>query len=63
MRAIERLAVNIASRVQSLADPGEILVSQTVREMLMGSGLTLSDRGTHALKGVDGSWTVYSLGG
>lgn len=60
---VSGIAVNIASRVQSLADPGEVLVSQTVREILMGSGLTLSDRGTHALKGVDGSWTVYSLVG
>lgn len=58
---VSGIAVNIASRVQSLAEPMEVLVSQTVRDLLMGSGLRLSERGTHALKGVDGSWTLYSL--
>jgi class 3 adenylate cyclase len=57
------IAVNIAARVQALANEGEVLVSQTVRDMLMGSSVAMSDRGEHALKGVDGMWHVYAAGG
>jgi class 3 adenylate cyclase len=55
------VAVHVASRVQSLADPGEILVSSTVRDLTAGSGLPLSDRGVHTLKGLDGQWQLFAL--
>ena len=55
------LAVSIGARVTSLAGPSEILVSQTVRDLVAGSGLELADRGEHALKGVPGSWRVYAV--
>jgi class 3 adenylate cyclase len=55
------LAVHVASRVQSTADPGEILVSNTVRDLAAGSGLDFIDRGAHELKGVSGSWQLYAV--
>jgi class 3 adenylate cyclase len=55
------IAVNIAARVQALANGGEILVSQTVRDMLLGSAVNMNDRGEHHLKGVDGVWHVYAV--
>jgi class 3 adenylate cyclase len=58
---VSGLAVNVASRVQSAADPGEILVSGTVRELAGGSVLEFADRGARALKGLDGEWHLYAL--
>jgi class 3 adenylate cyclase len=55
------LAVSIGARVTSLAAPSEILVSQTVRDLIAGSGLDLADRGEHSLKGVPGAWRVYAV--
>jgi len=54
------IAVNIAARVQALASDNEVLVSQTLRDMLLGSSTKMTDRGTHELKGVDGTWQVYA---
>lgn len=54
------LAVNIAARVQALASPSEVLVSRTMRDMLIGSDIVMDDRGEHALKGVEGSWQVFA---
>ena len=54
------LAVNIGARVAALAAPSEVLVSQTVHDLMVGSELTFSDRGTHQLKGVPGRWRVYA---
>jgi class 3 adenylate cyclase len=59
----ERVAgtgVHIASRILSLADPGEVLVSRTVRDLVAGSGLHFVDRGTHALKGIPERWQVLA---
>jgi class 3 adenylate cyclase len=56
------LAVAIGARVSALAQPSEVLVSQTVRDLVAGSGLDLRDRGEHELKGVPGSWRVYAVG-
>jgi class 3 adenylate cyclase len=53
------IAVHIASRVQSLAGPGEVLVSGTVRDLVTGSGLRFADRGRHALKGMEGDWQLF----
>jgi class 3 adenylate cyclase len=55
------LAVNIGARVAALATPSEVLVSQTVRDLMVGSGLALIDRGSHQLKGVPGSWGLYGV--
>ena len=55
------LAVHVASRVQSTADPGEILVSNTVRDLAAGSGLDFVDRGTRELKGLAGTWQLFAV--
>jgi class 3 adenylate cyclase len=56
------LAVIIASRVGALAGPSEVLVSQTVKDLVAGSGLAFGDSTEHELKGVPGVWRVYALG-
>jgi len=56
------LAVHIGARISSLAAPGEVLVSSTVRDLSVGSGQTLTDRGEHDLKGVPGRWRVFAVG-
>ena len=55
------LAVHIGARVAGQAHPGEVLVSGTVRDLVAGSGIRFAERGTHALKGVPGEWTLYSV--
>jgi class 3 adenylate cyclase len=55
------LAVHIAARVMSQADPGDVLVSSTVKELLTGSGLMFEDRGQHELKGVPDTWHLYGV--
>lgn len=57
------LSVHIGARICSLAGPGEVLVSSTVCDLVVGSGLDFVDRGTHELKGVPGRWAVYALAG
>jgi class 3 adenylate cyclase len=53
------MAVNIGARVASLAGPSEILVSQTVKDLVAGSGLAFEDAGEHELKGVPDRWRLY----
>jgi class 3 adenylate cyclase len=53
------LAVHIGARISSLADPGEVLVSSTVRDLVVGSDQRLADRGEHQLKGIPGSWRIF----
>jgi class 3 adenylate cyclase len=60
---IAGLAVTIAKRVCDLARRGEVLVSETVRGHMVGSGIELEDRGNHKLKGVPGSWRLFSVEG
>jgi len=55
------LAVHIAARVNALAGPGEVLVSGTVHDVLIGSALSFADRGTHELKGVPGLWRLAAV--
>jgi class 3 adenylate cyclase len=55
------IGVHIAARVMAAARPGEILVSRTVRDLVVGSDLMLEDRGAHALKGVQGSWQLFAV--
>jgi len=52
--------VHIASRILSLAEPGEVLVSRTVKDLVAGSGLQFIDRGTHTLKGIPDEWQVLA---
>jgi class 3 adenylate cyclase/alpha-beta hydrolase superfamily lysophospholipase len=56
------LAVHIGARVGALAGPGEIVVSSTVKELVVGSDMQFTNRGEHELKGVPGSWHLYALG-
>jgi class 3 adenylate cyclase len=53
------IAVTIGARVAALAGPGEVLVSQTVRDLVAGSGLSFDDRGDHDLKGIPNQWRLY----
>ena len=55
------IAVAIGSRVAGKAAPGEVLVSQTVRDLVAGSGLAFEDRGAAELKGVPGEWRLYAV--
>jgi class 3 adenylate cyclase len=55
------IAVHIGARVSAIARPGEVLVSSTVRDLIVGSGLALTDRGEHELKGVPGPWRVFAV--
>jgi len=57
---IRGIAVHTAARVLAEARPGEVLVSRTVSDLVAGSGLRLTDRGAHALKGVPGEWQLYA---
>ena len=55
------IAVHIGARVAALAGAGEVLVSSTVKDLVAGSGLRLSDCGSKALKGVPGEWRIFAV--
>ncbi len=55
------LAVHIGARVASLAGPGEVLVSRTVKDLVTGSGIEFESRGLHVLKGVPDEWQIYAV--
>jgi predicted ATPase/DNA-binding SARP family transcriptional activator/class 3 adenylate cyclase len=55
------IAVHIGARVTAFARPSEILVSQTVTDLVAGSGIRFDERGPHKLKGVPGTWQLYSV--
>lgn len=55
------IAVHTGARVAALAEPGEVLVSRTVRDLVAGSGLAFEDRGVSQLKGVEGDWQLYAV--
>jgi len=55
------LAVVIGARIGALASPAEILVSQTVKDLVIGSGLVFEDAGDHELKGVPDRWRLYRV--
>jgi class 3 adenylate cyclase len=57
------IAVHIGARVSSVAEPGEVLVTRTVRDLVAGSGIAFADRGEHALKGVSDRWALYAASG
>jgi class 3 adenylate cyclase len=56
------VAVHVAARVGAQARPNEVLVSGTVRDLVMGSDIELADRGIHSLKGVPGEWRLFAVG-
>jgi class 3 adenylate cyclase/pimeloyl-ACP methyl ester carboxylesterase len=58
---VRGISVHIGSRVASLATPGEVLVSSTVKDLVAGSGLEFEDRGVHTLRGVPGEWRLFSV--
>jgi class 3 adenylate cyclase len=55
------IAVHIAARVSARAEPQELLVSRTVKDLVAGSGLAFTDRGAHTLKGVPDTWQLYAV--
>jgi class 3 adenylate cyclase/pimeloyl-ACP methyl ester carboxylesterase len=55
------IAVHIGARVSALAGPNDVLVSSTLRDLVIGSGLKFEDRGAHHLKGVPGEWRVFAV--
>ena len=55
------IAVSIGARVAAEAGPGEVLVSQTVKDLVTGSVLEFEDRGTAELKGVPGEWRLFAV--
>jgi class 3 adenylate cyclase len=56
------LAVTIAKRICDLAGPGKLLVSETVKIHVVGSGIAVSEQGTHVLKGVPDEWRLFAIG-
>ncbi|MGH7356023.1 MAG: adenylate/guanylate cyclase domain-containing protein [Candidatus Rokuibacteriota bacterium] len=55
------IAIHIGARIASLAKAGEVLVSNTVKDLVAGSGLAFQERGAHALKGVPGEWHLFAV--
>ena len=55
------IAVHIGARVSALAGPNDVLVSSTLRDLVIGSGLEFENRGTHELKGVPGDWHLFAV--
>ena len=55
------LTVHIGARVGAAADPGQVLVSRTVHDLVAGSGLTFASRGEQELKGVSGAWELFAV--
>jgi pimeloyl-ACP methyl ester carboxylesterase len=58
---VRGMAVNIGARIAALADAGQVLVSRTVADLVVGSGLGFDDHGVHTLKGVPGEWPVLAV--
>ena len=56
------IAVPTGARIASLAAPGEVLVSSTVKDLVAGASIPFEDRGVHELKGVPGEWRLYAVG-
>ena len=61
--AVRGIAVHVGARVAGLAEPGEILVTSTVRDLVAGSGLVFGERGEHGLKGIPGRWQLFAAVG
>jgi class 3 adenylate cyclase len=57
---IRGIAVHLGARIAALAEPGEVLVSSTVKDIVAGSGIGFDERGEHELKGVPGEWRLFA---
>lgn len=55
------IAVHIGARIAAAADPNETLISQTVKDLLIGSELSIEPRGSHELKGIPDSWELFAV--
>jgi class 3 adenylate cyclase len=55
------LAVHIAARIGALAQANEVLVSSTVKDLVVGSGISFAERGSHELKGVPERWHLFAV--
>ena len=55
------IAVHIGARVSALAGANDVLVSSTLRDLVIGSGLEFEERGAHQLKGVPGEWRLFAV--
>jgi len=55
------VAVHVGARIAAMASGGEVLVSRTVRDLVAGSGLEFTDRGTHRLRGIDEPWQLFAV--
>lgn len=60
-QGIGGIAVHIGARVSALAGDGEVLVSSTVKDLVVGSGIEFDERGSHQLKGVPGEWRLFAV--
>jgi pimeloyl-ACP methyl ester carboxylesterase/DNA-binding CsgD family transcriptional regulator len=63
MGSVTGIAVHLTARVMATAQPGEVITSRTVKDLVVGSGLEFADRGAHVLKGVPGEWRLYAITG
>jgi class 3 adenylate cyclase len=61
--AVSGIAVNIGARIGAKATASEVLVSQTVKDLVAGSGLTFEDRGLHKVRGVPEEWRPFAVAG
>ena len=59
--SVRGIAVHTGARVAAVASSGEVLVSQTVKDLVAGSGIDFADRGVHDLKGIPGEWRLYAV--
>ena len=59
--SVRGIAVHTGARVSAKAAVNEVLVSQTVKDLVSGSGIEFADRGTHALSGVPGQWRLHAV--
>ena len=57
---IAGIGVHIGARISERANPGEVWVSRTVKDLVAGAGLRLEERGGYHLKGIDENWTLYA---
>ena len=55
------IAVHIAARVMDTAQPGEVMISRTVKDLVAGSGTKFDDAGDHSLKGLEENWQLYKV--
>jgi len=60
-RKVSGIGVHVGARVAALAGAGEVLVSSTVKDLVVGSGIKFDNRGVHTLKGVPGKWRLFAL--